>query len=203
MMEHIIGRHSPWCNTWGNIHTYLKDRNTVLMHVKCIITVIPHDYKSPVTQILVQAVKFPQQCPVCPCPDIILLIQFITVMSYSASQITSVTISYPTVCSGADQREFQSSASLAFVRGIHLWPVHSPHKWPVTQKMFPFDYITMYSPAFCNQTSMLPFYTMFSTSKPKQNGWHFADYVFKFVLLVCKILYFNSSFTETWSKWSI
>ena len=33
----------------------------------------------------------------------------------------------------------QSSASLAFVRGIHRRPVNSPHKWPVTRKMFPFD----------------------------------------------------------------
>ena len=33
----------------------------------------------------------------------------------------------------------QSSASLAFVRGIHQGPVNSPHKWPVTLKMFPFD----------------------------------------------------------------
>ena len=37
-----------------------------------------------------------------------------------ASQITSLTIVYTTVHSGADQREHQSSASLAFVRGIHL-----------------------------------------------------------------------------------
>ena len=40
---------------------------------------------------------------------------------------------------GADQRKHQSSASLAFVRGIHRWPVNSPHKGPVTRKMFPFD----------------------------------------------------------------
>ena len=39
----------------------------------------------------------------------------------------------------ADQRKHQSSASLAFVRGIHRGPVNSPHKWPVTRKMFPFD----------------------------------------------------------------
>ena len=37
----------------------------------------------------------------------------------------------------------QSSASLAFVRGIHRWPVKSPHKGPVTQKIFPFDDVTM------------------------------------------------------------
>ena len=43
----------------------------------------------------------------------------------------------------ADQRKHQSSASLAFVRGIHLWPVNSPHKGPVTGKMFPFDVVIM------------------------------------------------------------
>ena len=33
----------------------------------------------------------------------------------------------------------QSSASLAFMRRIHRWPVNSPHKGPVTRKMFPSD----------------------------------------------------------------
>ena len=33
--------------------------------------------------------------------------------------------------------------SLAFVRGIHRWPVNSPHKWSVTRKMFPFDPVIM------------------------------------------------------------
>ena len=37
----------------------------------------------------------------------------------------------------------ERSASLAFVRGIHRRPVNSPHKWPVTQKMFPFDDVIM------------------------------------------------------------
>ena len=49
------------------------------------------------------------------------------------SQITGVSIVYSTVCSGADQRKHQSSASLAFER------VNSPHKGPVTRKAFPFD----------------------------------------------------------------
>ena len=60
-----------------------------------------------------------------------------------ASQITSLTIVYSTVYSGADQRRHQSSASLAFVRGIHRWPMNSPHKGPVTRKMFPFDDVIM------------------------------------------------------------
>ena len=59
------------------------------------------------------------------------------IMSAMASQITSLTIVYSTVYAGVDKP--QSSASLAFVGEIHQWPVDSPHRRPVTQKMFPFD----------------------------------------------------------------
>ena len=69
-------------------------------------------------------------------------------MSLMASQITSLTIVYSTVYSGADQRKHQSSASLAFVRGIHRGPVNSPHKWPVTRKMFPLDDVIMMESLF-------------------------------------------------------
>ena len=61
------------------------------------------------------------------------------IMGATASQITSLLIVYSTVYSGADQRKHQNSASLDFERGIHRWPVNSPHKGPVTRKMFPFD----------------------------------------------------------------
>ena len=64
-------------------------------------------------------------------------------MDTIASQMTSLIIVYSTVYSDADQRKPQSSASLAFVRGIHRWPVNSPHKGPVTRKMFPFDDVIM------------------------------------------------------------
>ena len=60
-------------------------------------------------------------------------------MSAMASQITSLTIVYSTVYSGADQRKHQTSASLAFVWGIH----RGPDKWPVTRRMFPFDDVIM------------------------------------------------------------
>ena len=43
------------------------------------------------------------------------------IMGAMASQITSLTIVYSTVHSGADQRKHRSSASLAFMRGIHRW----------------------------------------------------------------------------------
>ena len=64
-------------------------------------------------------------------------------MGSIASQITSLTSVYSSVYSGADQRKHQSSASLAFVRGIHRRSVNSPHKGPVTRKMFPFDDVIM------------------------------------------------------------
>ena len=64
-------------------------------------------------------------------------------MGTMVSQITSLTIVYSTVYSGADPTKHQSSASLAFVRGIHRWALNSPHKGPATRKMFPFDDVFM------------------------------------------------------------
>ena len=64
-------------------------------------------------------------------------------MSAMASHIASVTIVYSTVYSGADRRKHQSSASLAFVQGIHRWPANSAHKGPVTRKLLPFDDVIM------------------------------------------------------------
>ena len=59
------------------------------------------------------------------------------IMDMKASQITSLTIVYSTVYSRGDQRKHQSSVS--------LWPVNSPHKWPVMRKMFPYDDVIMIS----------------------------------------------------------
>ena len=41
------------------------------------------------------------------------------------------------------KKKHKSSASLAFMRGIHRWPVNSSHKGPVKRKMFPFDDVIM------------------------------------------------------------
>ena len=65
------------------------------------------------------------------------------ILSMMASQVTSLTIVYSSVYSGTDQRKHQSSESLAFVRGIHQWPVNSMHKGPVKWKKFPFDNVIM------------------------------------------------------------
>ena len=64
-------------------------------------------------------------------------------MGATVSQITSITIVYSTVYPHAEERKHQRSASLAFVRGINREPVNSPHKWPVTRKMFLFDDVIM------------------------------------------------------------
>ena len=73
-------------------------------------------------------------------------------MTTITSQITSLAIVYSIVYSDADQRKHQSSASLAFVWGIHRdrefvgnspGPVNSPHKGPATRKMFPFNDVIM------------------------------------------------------------
>ena len=87
------------------------------------------------------------------------------IMNEIASQITSLTIVYSIVYSDADQRKHQSSASLAFVWGIHREPVNSPHKWPVTRKMFPFDDVIMLRPDFCH------FADIFKCTFLNENVW--------------------------------
>ena len=85
-------------------------------------------------------------CLVCACTDVrgIYINHYgDVIMDTIASQITSLAIVFSTVYLDIDQRKHQSSASLAFVWGIHRGPVNSPHKWPVTRKMFPFDDVIM------------------------------------------------------------
>ena len=64
-------------------------------------------------------------------------------MGAMVSHIRNVVVVCSAVCSGADQRKYQSSASQAFVMGIHRWPVDSPHGGLVTRKVFPFDDVIM------------------------------------------------------------
>ena len=64
-------------------------------------------------------------------------------MGAMASRNISLTIVYSIDYSDADKKQHQSSASLASERGIDRGPVNSPHKWPITRKMFPFDDVIM------------------------------------------------------------
>ena len=76
------------------------------------------------------------------------------------------------VYSGEDQRKHQRSASLAFVRGIHRWPVNSPRKRPVMRKMFPFDDVIMRMVFLLKQglseAVAIYLYQMSMTSEPQE-----------------------------------
>ena len=107
-----------WCYEFNNIYEYLGSR----LEGNNIVIIVDNNYRN----------------------SFLDLLHYIDViMGAVASQITTLTTVYSTVYSDTDQRKPQSSASLAFVRGIHRGPVISPHKWPVTRKMFPFDDVIM------------------------------------------------------------
>ena len=110
-------------------------------------------------------------------------------MSPTASQITSLAIVYSSVYSGADQRKHQSSASLAFVRGIHRWPVNSLHKGPVTRKIFPFDDVIIrwdYSIRLCDDLSYFDWWTQCVS---KECGWGSFVLILLFTTVLCKYDY--------------
>ena len=121
-------------------------------------------------------------------------------MSVMASQITSLAIVYSTVYSGADQRKHQSSASLAFVRGIHRWPVNSPHKGPVTRKMFLFDNAIMI-PSICEQqgSQCTPWHTL-KLWNGLGGSLHSIIWCTGFDLDICKIDHFNAGFTKYFNR---
>ena len=64
------------------------------------------------------------------------------------------------------KKKNQSSASLAFVRGIHRGPVNSPQKWPVTWKMLPLDDVIMISDRCLR--SLMDFWLMCELSELNQ-----------------------------------
>ena len=108
-------------------------------------------------------------------------------MGAMVSQITSLTIGYSTVYSGTGQRKPQSSASLGFVRWIHRWSVNSPHKWPVTRKMFPVDDVIMQEGeiwGICCESEVWPTFTIFNVLILQL----FMSYLCKFLCFLCSTL---------------
>ena len=96
-------------------------------------------------------------------------------MSAIASQITSLTIVFSTVYSDPDQRKHHSSASLAFVRGIHRGPVNSAHKWPVTRKMSPFDDVIMDGSWWLSEWGILTSFMVIQQWTDPDNRWVFIN----------------------------
>ena len=64
-------------------------------------------------------------------------------MGAIASQITSLTIVLSTVYSDADKKTSKLCVT-GLCAGKSPGPVNSPHKWPVTRKIFSFDDVIMY-----------------------------------------------------------
>ena len=82
------------------------------------------------------------------------------IMSAIASLITSFTIVYSTVYSDADQKKLRVTGLCV---GKSPGPVNSPHKWPVTRKMFRFDDVIM-------KFSILFF--RYDASPGRQQAWY-------------------------------
>ena len=103
-----------------------------------------------------------------------------------ASQITDVSIVHLIIRSGADQRKHQSSALVAFVRGIHRVSVNSPHKGPVTRKILLFDDVIILSD-FRNTTCSITKWWTLDWLLYIVHGHKFLRVLFEIPLL---ILYF-------------
>ena len=101
-----------------------------------------------------------------------------------ASRVTSLTTVYSTVYSDAAQRKHQSSASLAFVRGIHRGPVNSPHKWPVMRKMFSYDDVIMAFESWPCQMKTTNHY-QYPPATPCQNIWVGSRWWTYLVIWIC------------------
>ena len=105
------------------------------------------------------------------------------IMGTTASQITSLTIVLSTVYSDADQRKHQSSVSLAFLLGIHRGPVNSPHKWPVTWKMFPFDDVIMNKRQSASQHfHFSPLFLLINSLPPATWASNFKSLIYKLII---------------------
>ena len=122
------------------------------------------------------------------------------IMDEIASQITSLTIVYSTVYSDADRRKRQSSASRAFVRGIHRSPMNSPHKWPVTRTMFPFDDVIMSRIRVTTGQTFLYQYSHGSNSKVLIALKNLTIYTYICVNIYIKIGMFNQEGVSAWRR---
>ena len=107
-------------------------------------------------------------------------------------QITSLTIIYSNVYSGADQRQQQSSASLAFVSGIHRYS---------TQKAINAANVSIWRRHHgrsCTRTASFHaiivclarmrygeiYFTILNISRLRQNGHHCANEIYELIFLL-------------------
>ena len=135
---------NTWCIFWPkSCNCYLTWLVRTIIIEKCAVITLHESYKVCSFKFNLYSNVCPQTHCLCLCANTWTHHYSDVIMGAMPSQITSLTIVYSAVYSGADQRKHQSSASLAFVRGIHRKPANSPHQWPVTRKMFPSDDVIM------------------------------------------------------------
>ena len=86
------------------------------------------------------------------------------------------------------------------MRGIHRWPGNSPHKGPVTRKMFPFDRWRHHKSRYKGCADIVPccvlplkvapisghltLTALLHFISPWQNGCHFADDIFICIFVI-------------------
>ena len=121
-------------------------------------------------------------------------------MTTMASQITSLMVVYSTVHSDADQRKRQSSASLAFVRGIHRDRWIPRIKGQLRGKCF---HLVSSS---CTHPIKI---ALISTKDWMTNAAHYIFkcisrtsivYLFKFILIYSSILAMNQHRSKAWHR---
>ena len=138
ILTHICVTQPQWVKTWLSRSKYLHKRDPIVhltgQAMGCLLWIQHHIYLSLQwhhNECNVISSHQPHDC----------LLNYL--FSHRSKKTTKLCITGLCVCSCTDQRKHQSYASLAFVRGIHRWPVNSPYKGPVTRKMIPFDDVIM------------------------------------------------------------
>ena len=90
------------------------------------------------------------------------------------------------------KKKHQSSVSLAFVWGIHRGPVNSPHKWPVTRKMLPFDDVVMKG-QWCGSWCFFDLGPHVLLNKQPNDWWFETIWLSCDVIVMCHINLFQTN----------
>ena len=85
------------------------------------------------------------------------------------------------------RRSKKTSKLRVTMRGIHRGPVNSPHRWPVTRKMFPFDDVIMCLTdprlSYRDTCQILMWFFFPKYIPPGRNVRHSEGYIFKCIFL--------------------
>ena len=100
-------------------------------------------------------------------------------MTAMASQITSLTMFTQRFIQAQINENTKASRHWRhFVKGIHRWPVNSPHEGPVTREVFPFDDVIMMTGIYRHKEGPwhLPICTIWAWPLEKKNLVKFGTF---------------------------